>query len=86
MAEERGDRYDGPVDFWGDDARADVRALFGLSERDHDVVKIEVHKGERWTLEKERMTGVFDNANWDAPKASEMLFCELPSLLPLERS
>jgi 3-O-alpha-D-mannopyranosyl-alpha-D-mannopyranose xylosylphosphotransferase len=39
-------------------------------------MKIEVHKGDRWTLEPERIERVLEQAGWEAPKASEFLFCK----------
>jgi 3-O-alpha-D-mannopyranosyl-alpha-D-mannopyranose xylosylphosphotransferase len=61
---------------WGTDAREEIADLFGLGVNDQDVVKIEVHKHERWTLEPERLEKTFEHAGWEAPKATEMLFCE----------
>jgi len=63
--------------FWGNVARADLRDMFGLTENDDDVIEIEVHRGERWTLESGRMAKVFAQAGWEAPKATEFLFCKL---------
>ena len=63
---------------WSDDARSELLDMFGLGSGDEDVVKIEVHLGERWTLEEGRMHKVFAQAGWEAPKATEFLFCELP--------
>jgi 3-O-alpha-D-mannopyranosyl-alpha-D-mannopyranose xylosylphosphotransferase len=62
--------------FWADNARAELQDMFGLTPEDTDVIKIEVHKGERWTLEPGRMNKVFEQAGWEAPKASQFLFCE----------
>lgn len=61
---------------WGAEAREEIAALFELGKDDYDVVKIEVHKGERWTLEPGRMEKAFQHAGWEAPMATEMLFCE----------
>ncbi|KAK8847626.1 hypothetical protein IAR55_005485 [Kwoniella newhampshirensis] len=61
-------------DQWGPDARKELRDMFGLTEHDDDVVKIEVHRGERWTLEPGRMDKVFEQAGWEAPKATDFLF------------
>lgn len=61
---------------WGNAARTELRDMFGLTESDDDVIKIEVHRGERWTLEKGRMSKVFEQAGWEAPKATDFLFCE----------
>ncbi len=48
------------VDEWGEPAREEIRQLFGLEEEDdEEVIKIEVYRGERWTLEKERMNDAF---------------------------
>jgi len=50
--------------------------LFDLGDGDADVVKIEVHRGDRWTLEKGRMDRTFEQAGWEPPKVTEFLFCE----------
>jgi len=49
--------------------------MFGLTDQDDDVIKIEVHRGERWTLERGRMQKAFGQAGWESPKATEFLFC-----------
>ena len=49
--------------------------LFGLGSEDEDVIKIEVHRGERWTLETGRMERVFEQVGWEPPKASQFVFC-----------
>jgi 3-O-alpha-D-mannopyranosyl-alpha-D-mannopyranose xylosylphosphotransferase len=66
---------------WGDTARMELREMFGLMDEYEyeDVMKIEVHKGDRWTLEPERMERVLEQAGWEAPKASEFLFCKSTS-------
>ena len=43
------------------------------------MIKIEVHRGERWTLELGRMGRMFEQAGWEAPKATEFMFCASPS-------
>jgi hypothetical protein len=48
------------VDEWGQLARAEIKSLFGLDKEDEDVVSIEVHRGERWTLEAGRLNDVFN--------------------------
>ena len=63
---------------WGDVARAELRDMFCLTDNDDDVIKIEVHRGERWTLERGRMAKIFEQAGWEAPQATEFLFCESP--------
>ncbi len=50
--------------------------MFGLGPEDEDVIKIEVHRGERWTLEPERMERMFDQAGWEPPKATQFVFCK----------
>lgn len=50
--------------------------MFGLTPEDIDVIKIEVHRGERWTLEQGRMNKVFEQAGWAPPKATDFLFCK----------
>jgi hypothetical protein len=69
-----------PAGVWGEEARAELKDMFGLGETDDDVIKIEVHRGERWTLESGRMERAFEQAGWEAPKATHFLFCE--SLVP----
>lgn len=66
----------GSQDHWDNDTRRAIKNLFGFTENDDDVVKIEVHRGERWTLEPGRMQRVFRQAGWEAPKATEFLFCK----------
>lgn len=66
---------------WGPAARSEVQDMFGLTEEDSDVIKIEVHRGERWTLEAGRMNKAFEQAGWEAPKASQFLFCGFKYLL-----
>lgn len=67
----------GSQDRWDDAARTAIKDMFGFTENDTDVVKIEVHRGDRWTLEPGRMQKVFEQAGWEAPKATEFLFCKL---------
>ncbi|WRT64546.1 uncharacterized protein IL334_001478 [Kwoniella shivajii] len=52
------------------------------SLRDDDVIKIEVHRGERWTLEPGRMAKAFEQAGWEAPKATEFLFSSMDGHMP----
>ncbi|WVR04824.1 hypothetical protein IAU60_001836 [Kwoniella sp. DSM 27419] len=61
-------------DQWGHEARNELKDMFGMSEDDQDVVKIEVQRGERWTLEPGRMGKVLEQAGWEAPKATDFLF------------
>jgi 3-O-alpha-D-mannopyranosyl-alpha-D-mannopyranose xylosylphosphotransferase len=61
---------------WNDNARTEIMDMFGLGEGDDDVIKIEVHRGDRWTLEPGRMAKMFEQAGWGAPKATEFLFCK----------
>lgn len=70
----------GSQDRWDDATRTAIKDMFGFTENDNDVVKIEVHRGERWTLEPGRMQRAFEQAGWEAPKATEFLFCKLPLL------
>lgn len=70
----------GSQDRWDDATRTAIKDLFGFTENDTDVVKIEVHRGERWTLEPGRMQKAFEQAGWEAPKATEFLFCKQPLL------
>ncbi len=65
---------------WDVDAREEIDYLFGLGEGDEDVIKIEVYRGERWTLENGRIGKVFEQAGWEAPKETEFLFCEWDAL------
>lgn len=62
--------------WWSTSARSALDDMFGLTPQDDDVVKIEVHRGERWTLEPGRMGKVFEQAGWEPPKASVFVFCE----------
>ncbi len=64
------------VDMWGDEARDEIRALFGLETDDDDVIKIEVHRGERWTLESDRINGVFE-VSLASPDDLPLLDCGL---------
>jgi len=61
---------------WGSVAREEIKDMFGLTDQDDDVIKIEVHRGERWTLETGRMQKAFGQAGWESPKATEFLFCK----------
>lgn len=70
----------GSHDRWDDATRTAIKDMFGFTENDNDVVKIEVHRGERWTLEPGRMQKAFEQAGWEAPKATEFLFCKLSLL------
>jgi len=63
---------------WSDLARNEIMDMFGLSASDEDVIKIEIHRGERWTLEQGRMDSMFEQAGWEPPKATEFLFCRCP--------
>lgn len=80
--EETGERLDGDVGTWGDEARREIRDLFGMGDHDDDVIKIEVHRGERWTLEEDRMKAHFQGAGWEAPKATEFLFSSMDGHMP----
>ncbi|WVQ79814.1 3-O-alpha-D-mannopyranosyl-alpha-D-mannopyranose xylosylphosphotransferase [Cryptococcus sp. DSM 104549] len=71
-----------PNDMWTDETRTEIKDLFGLSPADDDVVKIEVHRGERWTLEQGRMDRAFHQAGWEAPKATEFLFSSMDGHMP----
>lgn len=70
------DTQTGRVGVWGAEARDEIKDLFGLTEEDDDVVKIEVHRGERWTLESKRIVSVLSNAGWEPPKSSKYLWCK----------
>lgn len=72
----------GSQDHWDNDTRRAIKNLFGFTENDDDVVKIEVHRGERWTLEPGRMQRVFRQAGWEAPKATEFLFSSMDGIMP----
>lgn len=62
---------------WTDEARGEIMILFDMTEEDvRDVAKIEVHRGERWTLEEGRVAGAFEQAGWDTPKATDFLFSQ----------
>ncbi|WWC59711.1 uncharacterized protein I303_102273 [Kwoniella dejecticola CBS 10117] len=69
-------------DTWNELARNELRDMFGLNENDDDVIKIEVHRGERWTLEPGRMAKVFEQAGWEAPKATDFLFSSMDGHMP----
>ena len=58
--------------------------MFGIPNDDLEVIKVEVQRGERKTLEKGRMENNFRQAGWEAPKATQMLFCESP--IPAKQS
>lgn len=66
----------GKVDVWGEEARREIMDLFGLSEADEDITRLEIHRGERWTLEEERMSANFHNLGWEAPKETSFQWCE----------
>ncbi|OCF33813.1 hypothetical protein I316_04525 [Kwoniella heveanensis BCC8398] len=70
------------TDTWSNVARVELKDMFGLAEDDNDVVKIEVHRGERWTLESGRMAKMFEQAGWEAPKATEFLFSSMDGHMP----
>jgi 3-O-alpha-D-mannopyranosyl-alpha-D-mannopyranose xylosylphosphotransferase len=70
------------VGIWGEEARAEIEELFGLNQEDTDVIKIEIHRGERWTLEEERMKSHFEGAGWEPPKATEFLFSSMDGHMP----
>lgn len=80
--EETGERLGGEVGTWGAEARQEIRDLFGMGDQDDDVIKIEVHLGERWTLEEDRMKAHFQGAGWEAPKATEFLFSSMDGHMP----
>lgn len=80
--EETGEILGGTVGYWGAEARREIQDLFGLEDKDNDVIKIEIHKGERWTLEEDRMKSHFQGAGWEAPKATEFLFSSMDGHLP----
>ncbi|ODN79461.1 3-O-alpha-D-mannopyranosyl-alpha-D-mannopyranose xylosylphosphotransferase [Cryptococcus amylolentus CBS 6039] len=67
---------------WDDNTRSEIKDLFGFSDGDDDVVKIEVHRGERWTLENGRMQRAFEQAGWEAPKATEFLWSSMDGPMP----
>ncbi|WWC86667.1 uncharacterized protein L201_001544 [Kwoniella dendrophila CBS 6074] len=69
-------------DTWNHLARNELKDMFGLNENDDDVIKIEVHRGERWTLEPGRMARAFEQAGWDAPKATDFLFSSFDGHMP----
>ncbi|WWC68199.1 uncharacterized protein I206_102122 [Kwoniella pini CBS 10737] len=69
-------------DTWNDQARNELRDMFGLNENDDDVIKIEVHRGERWTLEPGRMSKVFEQVGWESPKATDFLFSSMDGHMP----
>jgi 3-O-alpha-D-mannopyranosyl-alpha-D-mannopyranose xylosylphosphotransferase len=55
-----------------------------VTDEDDDVIEIEVTRGERWTMEKDRMAGNLEGAGWEAPKNTEFLWCE-PSSVKIPR-
>lgn len=61
---------------WTDAARREIMDMFVLGPEDEDVTKIEVHLDDRCTLEHGRMEKVFEQTGWEAPKATDLLFCE----------
>lgn len=63
---------------WDRNVRREFSDMFDLNSGDVDVIKIEVHRGARDTLNPERLRRNFAQAGWEAPKATEMLFCEHP--------
>nr|XP_018999326.1 uncharacterized protein I203_08102 [Kwoniella mangroviensis CBS 8507]OCF62787.1 hypothetical protein I203_08102 [Kwoniella mangroviensis CBS 8507] len=69
-------------DTWDHLARAELKDMFGLNDDDDDVIKIEVHRGERWTLEPGRMARAFEQAGWEAPKATDFLFSSMDGHMP----
>lgn len=72
----------GQVDVWGEEARREIMDLFGLTEEDGNVVSLEIHRGERWTLEAERVVGNFDNLGWEAPKETQFLWSSMDGHVP----
>lgn len=70
------------VGVWGNQARSEVRQLFGMAEEDTDVVKIEIHRGARWTTEQERMTAAFEDAGWEPPLNTELLWSSMDGHIP----
>jgi 3-O-alpha-D-mannopyranosyl-alpha-D-mannopyranose xylosylphosphotransferase len=66
---------------WDDSARERIKDMFGLGNDDQDVAQMEVHRGERWTLKKERIGEMFDKAGWGAPQSTDYLFCKLNSVV-----
>ena len=75
-----GENKGGQIGIWGDEARDDIKELFGVTDEDDDVIEIEVTRGERWTMEKDRMAGNLEGAGWEAPKNTEFLWCESSSV------
>lgn len=69
---------------WGDEARETISHFFGLTAEDEAVGSIEVHRGERWTLEDDRVRDIFEGAGWASPKATQYMFCEHFSVAELE--
>ena len=67
---------------WDDQARSDVKDLFGLTAADFDVAQIEVHRGERWTMKRERIEELFTQAGWGVPQATQYLFSSMDGHLP----
>ncbi|EIW71073.1 hypothetical protein TREMEDRAFT_67553 [Tremella mesenterica DSM 1558] len=67
----------GPPGLWSISARDELMDMFGMGPGDEDVIKIEVHKGERWTIEEGRMEKLFLQAGWEAPKQTEFLFSSM---------
>ncbi|RSH79984.1 Xanthine phosphoribosyltransferase 1 [Apiotrichum porosum] len=65
---------------WGDDSRAAIKNLFELGKGDEDVVQIEVHRGERKTLQSMKET--FGKAGWAAPKATDFKFSSMDGHIP----
>lgn len=71
-----GENKGGETGIWGDEARDDIKELFGVTDEDDDVIEIEVNRGDRWTLEKDRIAANLEGAGWEAPKNTEFLWCK----------
>ena len=74
-----GENKGGEIGIWGEEARDDIKELFGVTDEDDDVIEIEVNRGERWTMEKDRMAANLEGAGWESPKNTEFLWCKSSS-------
>ena len=72
----------GEFGMWDSAGRQHLCNIFGLTEDDEDVVSIEVKKGQRSTLKDWRSEQVFQNAGWEEPKSTALLFPSIDGHLP----
>lgn len=67
---------------WDDSSRQAIIDLFGLGAEAAEISEVEVHRGERRTLEKARMEMNFDQAGWEKPKRTTFDFTSLDGHFP----